>query len=85
MKERVAWAIQAAGLQGLERQPTYALSGGQKQRLAVAGALALNPLCLVLDEATSMVDPQGAEGSYGYLPEATPAGGDDGGEHYPSA
>jgi len=59
LKERVAWAIEAAGLQGLERQPTYALSGGQKQRLAVAGALALNPLCLVLDEATSMVDPQG--------------------------
>ena len=59
LRERVAWAIEAAGLQGLERQPTYALSGGQKQRLAVAGALALNPLCLVLDEATSMVDPQG--------------------------
>ncbi len=59
LKERVAWAIAAAGLEGLEKQPTYALSGGQKQRLAVAGALALNPLCLVLDEATSMVDPQG--------------------------
>ncbi|HPJ25166.1 MAG TPA: ATP-binding cassette domain-containing protein [Synergistaceae bacterium] len=59
LRERVAWAIQSAGLEGLERHPTYGLSGGQKQRLAVAGALALGPLCLVLDEATSMVDPQG--------------------------
>jgi len=59
LRERVSWAIGAAGLEGLEKQPAYGLSGGQKQRLAVAGALALRPLCLVLDEATSMVDPQG--------------------------
>ncbi len=59
IQERVNWAIGVTGLWGLERQPTYALSGGQKQRLALAGALALKPRCLVLDEATSMIDPQG--------------------------
>ena len=56
---RVRWALEVVGLTALGRQPVYALSGGQKQRLAVAGALALRPRCLVLDEATSMLDPQG--------------------------
>ncbi|MCF7936229.1 MAG: ATP-binding cassette domain-containing protein [Synergistales bacterium] len=57
--ERVAWALEETGLKGLETSPTYALSGGQKQRLAVAGALAIMPQCLILDEATTMLDPQG--------------------------
>lgn len=59
IRDRVKWALEVTGLSGKSRTPTYALSGGQKQRLAVAGALALNPPCLVLDESTAMLDPQG--------------------------
>ncbi len=57
--ERVRWALDHAGLAGLERRSPMALSGGQKQRLAVAGVLAMRPSHIVLDEATAMLDPQG--------------------------
>ncbi len=59
IRRRVDWALGVCGLKGKERSPVYTLSGGQKQRLAVAGALAMEPPCLVLDEATAMLDPQG--------------------------
>lgn len=59
IRKRVKDALEETGLAELAEKPTYALSGGQKQRLAVAGAIAMKPPCLVLDEATSMLDPGG--------------------------
>ena len=56
---RVAAALAAAGLTGLERREPHLLSEGQKQRLAIAGALAMGPRYLVFDEPAAMLDPAG--------------------------
>jgi energy-coupling factor transport system ATP-binding protein len=58
---RVSQALQVVGLAPLRLRAPHELSAGQQQRLAVAGALALEPSALVLDEATSMLDPRGKQ------------------------
>lgn len=61
IRKRVDAALEAVGMTKFAAHAPYLLSGGQKQRVAIAGVLAMHPECIVLDEATAMLDPKGRE------------------------
>ena len=59
IRTRIDEAMKMAGIYDKKDKAPYKLSGGQKQRVAIAGVIAMRPDCLVLDEATAMLDPRG--------------------------
>ena len=59
IRRRVDAALKAVGMEEFTMHAPHHLSGGQKQRVAIAGVIAMEPACIVLDEATAMLDPLG--------------------------
>lgn len=59
IRERVDMSLKAVGMYDLRKKAPHMLSGGQKQRIAIAGVVAMLPECIVFDEPTAMLDPQG--------------------------
>ena len=61
IRERVDDALRAVGMYEFREHAPHLLSGGQKQRVAIAGVIAMQPRCIVLDEPTAMLDPIGRQ------------------------
>ena len=59
IRRRVDQALQQVGMSHFAQHAPHLLSGGQKQRIAIAGVIAMQPKCIVLDEPTAMLDPRG--------------------------
>lgn len=59
IQRRVAAALKAVGMEEFTLHAPHHLSGGQKQRIAIAGVIAMEPACIVMDESTAMLDPCG--------------------------
>lgn len=59
IRERVDRVLKIVDMDGYHKRPPHMLSGGQKQRIAIAGVLAMQPACIILDEPTAMLDPSG--------------------------
>lgn len=62
IRKRVDDALHAVSMYEERKKAPHLLSGGQKQRVAIAGVIAMRPRCIVLDEPTAMLDPQGRQG-----------------------
>lgn len=61
IRERVDQALKQVGMYEYRGHAPHLLSGGQKQRIAIAGVIAMEPKCIVLDEPTAMLDPRGRQ------------------------
>ncbi|APT76562.1 ABC transporter [Marinitoga sp. 1135] len=64
MKKRIKWVLEVTELIGLEKKDPNTLSGGQKQRLAIASIVAMQPEYILMDEPTTMLDPEGRKEIY---------------------
>ena len=61
IRRRVELSLNAVGMYDFRKKAPHMLSGGQKQRIAIAGVVAMLPECIVFDEPTAMLDPQGRQ------------------------
>ena len=59
IRQRVEESLKSVGIYELKDRQPHLLSGGQKQRVAIAGIIAMRPKCIIIDEATAMLDPSG--------------------------
>ena len=59
IRKRVDYALETVGMSEYANHAPHRLSGGQKQRVAIAGIIAMEPECIIFDESTAMLDPQG--------------------------
>jgi energy-coupling factor transporter ATP-binding protein EcfA2 len=67
IQKRIEWAADVTGIEKMLNKSPYCLSGGEKQRVAIAAVLAMKPKVLLLDEPTSMLDPEGKNVLFGIL------------------
>lgn len=69
IRERVDDSLKKVGMYDYRKHAPHLLSGGQKQRIALAGILAMQPDCIILDEPTAMLDPSGRKDVLNYIKE----------------
>ena len=83
IRRRVEAALKAVDMYEYREHAPHKLSGGQKQRVAIAGIIAMEPKCIVLDEPTAMLDPRGRAGGDGNHPAPEPGEGHHHRAHHP--